>query len=1126
MTEINYMKHCQNTLYIFLAVILSGFISNITAQTSIPDEYRGSSDWIARGIMDGNLIETNYRNTGEVSRYNDIPFGVWPRSIGGRHIDGIGFMVVGIVEGEREKYPQFYSGKQDTSLAVVSINYRDAGQRRSPSGDLWSAQPLNNFLNRNRLSPISGQFQRIPAISDDSKSWPAFWPDKLDNPDDPGWPGSWNGLFGKGVFNADLESYYVIDDLRNKGYQLNEDNGEPYSEYGVFYPDASDSTKGGLGLQTEVRLLQWANILAEDIMFMVYRINNVGETDHDSLFFAQGNDYGLGSDENDDNASFNTQLDIAYGWDRDGIGIAATGGTYELGYTGFAFLESPAAPFDGLDNDQDGIVDERRDSGPGTLIEGQADIRAYMEANYNVEDFERNFGPIEQLDAYIAGRWWTGDENGNWTSYDDANNNGQWDPGEFLNDDTGIDGLGPNDLGYPGPDFGEADGIPQDGERDFDRLDIPESDQIGLTGFDLGTRANYEGTILTEDEFIWESIRDNLFEEIGKEPEVLNNTEPFVMFTSGPVVLPTEISDFFSLAWIFGWDEQDFFKNRITVQNIYNANYNFAQPPFTPTLTAIAGDGKVTLGWDSVSVASFDRFTQEFDFEGYRLYKGTDNILSDARTITDVQGTPTFYEPLAQWDLINGITGTVPVLENTAAYELGDDTGLQFFYVDEDVTNGVTYYYALVAYDRGVIDSTGRVEIDPQENVFNFSVDQFFNLAGSSQNAQAVTPRARPAGFIESGTEDDLSQITQGVGTGSMSITLVDMQSVRFGDTYRVQFRDSADSRFSSQTNYYVTSGYDLINMTSSDTLLRRSMEESSPVAEGLILEFENDIEIGYNLNKMGWVGNYGSDNEQFNFDPRRVDGYETNWITNIEVNESTNGVLTPDNYELRWSDEDVYYPPRFQTATYLRDSLNVIGVNLRTGESTELLIVDRNNNDEYDVADRLIIMEQLSAAVRVLRHDITFRTPSGENGIAPGEGDVLRISNRKPFAEGDYFQFTTSEATVDEDLAKSELENVKVVPNPYLAYSLYEPRVSNALEGRGERTIKFINLPQKCTIRIFNIRGETIQTLEHNTNTNDGDLNWDLRTKDGLDVAYGVYIYHVEAPGIGEKTGKFAIVK
>jgi hypothetical protein len=36
----------------------------------------------------------------------------------------------------------------------------------------------------------------------------------------------------------------------------------------------------------------------------------------------------------------------------------------------------------------------------------------------------------------------------------------------------------------------------------------------------------------------------------------------------------------------------------------------------------------------------------------------------------------------------------------------------------------------------------------------------------------------------------------------------------------------------------------------------------------------------------------------------------------------------------------------------------------------------------------------------------------------------------------------------------------------------------------------------------------------------------WDLRTKDNLDVAPGLYIFHVEASGVGDYTGKFAVIK
>jgi len=36
----------------------------------------------------------------------------------------------------------------------------------------------------------------------------------------------------------------------------------------------------------------------------------------------------------------------------------------------------------------------------------------------------------------------------------------------------------------------------------------------------------------------------------------------------------------------------------------------------------------------------------------------------------------------------------------------------------------------------------------------------------------------------------------------------------------------------------------------------------------------------------------------------------------------------------------------------------------------------------------------------------------------------------------------------------------------------------------------------------------------------------WNLITQEGQEIAYGIYIYHVDAPGIGEKIGKFAVIK
>jgi hypothetical protein len=82
------------------------------------------------------------------------------------------------------------------------------------------------------------------------------------------------------------------------------------------------------------------------------------------------------------------------------------------------------------------------------------------------------------------------------------------------------------------------------------------------------------------------------------------------------------------------------------------------------------------------------------------------------------------------------------------------------------------------------------------------------------------------------------------------------------------------------------------------------------------------------------------------------------------------------------------------------------------------------------------------------------------------------------------------------------------------------------SLTGRGERRIDFINLPSECTIRIYTITGALIKTLSKDSAPTDGSISWNLISEDGMDIAYGLYIYHVDAPELGEKIGKFAVIK
>jgi len=149
----------------------------------------------------------------------------------------------------------------------------------------------------------------------------------------------------------------------------------------------------------------------------------------------------------------------------------------------------------------------------------------------------------------------------------------------------------------------------------------------------------------------------------------------------------------------------------------------------------------------------------------------------------------------------------------------------------------------------------------------------------------------------------------------------------------------------------------------------------------------------------------------------------------------------------------------------------------------------------------------------------------TGGDTITPGPGDQLQIRLLKPFLSHDTFEFTTIAPAVDKELAKAEMDRIKVVPNPYIVSNSWEPRNPYS-NGRGDRELHFIHLPANCTIKIFNVRGQLVQSIDHNANVDDGTEIWNMLSKDNLEISYGIYIYHIQAEGIGEKIGKFVVIK
>lgn len=99
--------------------------------------------------------------------------------------------------------------------------------------------------------------------------------------------------------------------------------------------------------------------------------------------------------------------------------------------------------------------------------------------------------------------------------------------------------------------------------------------------------------------------------------------------------------------------------------------------------------------------------------------------------------------------------------------------------------------------------------------------------------------------------------------------------------------------------------------------------------------------------------------------------------------------------------------------------------------------------------------------------------------------------------------------------VAVENLDNVRVVPNPYIISAIWET-------SWNEHTLQFTGLSKQAAIKIFNSSGELVKTL--NKDSNSSIMEWDLKNEYQQLVAPGVYFYVINSPA-GSVTGKFFVI-
>ncbi len=135
-----------------------------------------------------------------------------------------------------------------------------------------------------------------------------------------------------------------------------------------------------------------------------------------------------------------------------------------------------------------------------------------------------------------------------------------------------------------------------------------------------------------------------------------------------------------------------------------------------------------------------------------------------------------------------------------------------------------------------------------------------------------------------------------------------------------------------------------------------------------------------------------------------------------------------------------------------------------------------------------------------------------------PHDGDTFLLIANHVNTAGDAFSFTVPGTQTSAALAQEDVKLINVFPNPYYG-------VNAAETNPYEKFVTFSHLPQKATVRIYDLAGTLVRRLDKDDPSQF--LRWDLQNHGGLPVASGIYIAHIELPAIGKtKVLKLAIVQ
>jgi len=610
-------------------------------------------------------------------------------------------------------------------------------------------------------------------------------------------------------------------------------------------------------------------------------------------------------------------------------------------------------------------------------------------------------------------------------------------------------------------------------------------------------------------------------------------------------------------------------------QLAYDNNFQLPPPPKTPVVTVSELPNEVILSWDERSEYNDDGtpYEQE-DLVANGLIGQKMVVGNEYKEVTD--GTYNFtgytvyqYSDPSGADAVEYAKFGLDKVENAESYtgprhiRLMVNKNPKVGNVGDPLVNGKEYYFGVQA-----------------RSYCEFAIPQEFP---SSINISTVIPQHQPGVRYSAKTDSSIAVKSVPInpsipsGDGSCVVTVID-PSRTTGKYYRVSFNeDNTWNLLSSATDSNVVTAIDTVlknqpNQTGNDAynvidgLLVKVIRPEPGIKR--IAELDPTTQEVFDPNIWGSLPNYSISQqwpvyivtENVGLDLKRVDRF---------------GIMSPKDYDIIFTDNDNTLLWDYKTDKVLMDTLtgnpsfgpftvwriDLDGTRTRlpvcvsdmdgdgtwnrswtgpygTGAFDVLYIYDNAAYDPEEVSTYIStndgrvepgygpwgeVYPAINRFVINMYIDVGEYAQPGElddDGVfygPPHAGVHIRIFTNKPNTPNDQFIFKAPDAAnVETAYLKEDLKKINVFPNPYYGYHSGEMNIF-------ERWVRFTFLPEKCTIKIFDLSGHLVRELEKNDATTPF-MDWDLKNHYGLPVASSVYIYHVEVPGVGEKVGKLAV--